>query len=165
MDLHFSSGMDLLLFLCETDLPEIDEVDDNNPVSTTYITAFPRNISLPQKAYVTDKLRRSFGIPSTTLPCIIFFSGPQAKVSYLLPLGQDKRLYRRRFSLVYDAAHAVAEESPPPFGADPAAYVQWREDSLVRLKPRLNFERLIQAATNLPFIQLVTLAAKGIHGS
>ena len=163
-DLHFSSGMDLLLFLCETDLPRI-EADEDDPPSATFVTALSSGMSSTRKARVIDTLRRSFGIRSTKLPCLVFFSGPEARTSYLLPLGRDKARYERRFMAVCDAAHAVVEEAPPPrYDASPGAFVEWRENAIIRLAPRLNLERSLQAAANLPFIQLVTMAMKGFHG-
>jgi hypothetical protein len=161
-DLHFSSGRDLLLFLCETGIPKIEDDDDTRTVK--FITEITTEISKTKKAKIIDEMRRSFKIPNTKLPCLVFFSGPNAKVSYRHPLGTEKSKYMRMFTTVCDAAHAVIEETPPPDSSNAADYVRWREDCITRLAPMLRQERLIQFASNLPFIQLVTLAMKAPQG-
>ena len=152
-DLHFNSGMDLLLILCEA-IPQ-DTVEELTPFSMSYVTGLAPTTSV-RRAKVVDELRRKFGIDNRDLPCLIFFSGGASKVAYRLPLGLDKTGYGKMFAEVCDAAHSVAAETPPPYGKSAKDYEKWREDCFLRLFPLLRTMRL-----RLGFRRLVTQAPLG----
>ena len=153
-DLHFSSGMDLLLILCDAVPKEI--MEELKPPPMTYVTGLSANITIVKRAMVVDELRRKFGINNRELPCLIFFSGAESKAGYRLPLGVDKSNYGKIFSEVCDAAHSVAVETPPPYGQSVRDYQTWREKCFERLFPLLRTMRL-----RLGFQKFVTQAPLG----
>ena len=163
-DLHFNSGMDLLLILCEV-IPQ-NIVEEITPLSMNYMTGLAPMTSV-RRAKVADELRRKFGIYNRDLPCLVFFSGGASKVAHRLPLGLDKTGYGKMFAEVCDAAHSVAKETPPPNGKPAKDYEKWREDCFLRLFPllktmrlRLGFKKLIAQA---PLGQIAS-ALKIAHG-